>query len=103
MAFSKYFLYNQEVQLISGFARALGFPGRLEILLKLQSEGPLCVQEIAKGHPISMESLSNHLKILREAQLVIAVERFPYTFYSVHEENMKKAKEALAGFFSHFA
>jgi len=99
MAFSKHFLYSQEFQLISGFARALAFPGRLEILLKLQAEGPLCVQVLAKGHPISMESLSGHLKILRQAQLIIAEERFPYTFYRIHEKNLKKAIEVLNNFF----
>jgi hypothetical protein len=40
MAFSKFNLYSQELQLISGFNKALGFPGRLEILIKLQMEGP---------------------------------------------------------------
>jgi ArsR family transcriptional regulator len=102
MAFSKQSLYSQESQMISGFAKALGFPGRLEILIKLQAEGPLTVQQLAKGHPICMETLSQHLKILREAQLVIAEERYPYTFYRVHEKNMKKAQEVLAMFFMHF-
>jgi DNA-binding transcriptional ArsR family regulator len=102
MAFSKFNLYNQEWQLISGFAKALGFPGRLEILVKLQMEGPITVQQIAKGHPICMETISGHLKILREAHLVIAEERYPYTFYRVHTKNMKKAQEALARFFSQF-
>jgi DNA-binding transcriptional ArsR family regulator len=102
MAFSKHSLYSHESQLISGFAKALGFPGRLEILLKLQSEGPLTVQRLGKGHPICLETLSGHLKILRKAHLVIAEERYPYTFYRVHEKNMKKAQEVLANFFSHF-
>ncbi len=99
MAFSKQSLYSQEFQLISSFSRALAFPGRLEILLKLQTEGPLCVQVLAKGHPISKESLSGHLKILRQAQLIIAEERFPYTFYRIHDKNLEKAIEVLNNFF----
>jgi DNA-binding transcriptional ArsR family regulator len=102
MAFSKFTLYSKEWQLISGFAKALCFPGRLEILYQLQKEGPITVQQLAKGHPICMETISGHLKILREAHLVIAEERYPYTFYRIHEKNMKKAKEALAGFFNYF-
>jgi DNA-binding transcriptional ArsR family regulator len=102
MAFPKRSLYSQESQLLSGFAKALSFPGRPEILLKLHTEGPLTVQQLAKGHPICMETISGHLKILREAHLVIAEERYPYTFYRVHEKNMKKAQEVLAKFFSHF-
>jgi DNA-binding transcriptional ArsR family regulator len=102
MAFSKFTLYSQEFQLIGGFFKALSFPGRLEILIKLQMEGPLTVQQIAKGHPICMETISGHLKILRAAHLVIAEERYPYTFYRIHGKNMKKAIEALAGFFNYF-
>ena len=102
MAFSKFTLYSQELQIISGFARALNFPGRLEILIKLEMEGPLTVQQLAKGHPICMETVSGHLKILRKAHLVIAEERYPYTFYRVHEKNMRKAQEVLAKFFSQF-
>ena len=88
--------------MISGFFKALGFPGRIEIVIKLQIEGPLTVRQLAKGHPICMETISQHLKILRKAQLVIADERYPYTIYRVHKANMKKAKKALDRFFSHF-
>jgi|WetSurMetagenome_2_1015567.scaffolds.fasta_scaffold392243_1 DNA-binding transcriptional ArsR family regulator len=102
MAFSKQTHYKEESQITSGFAKALGFAGRIEILIKLEEEGPLRVQAIAKGHPICMETLSGHLKILREAHLVIAEERYPYTFYRVHEKNMIKAKEMLLRFFSYF-
>jgi len=102
MAFSKHSLYSQELQIISGFAKALNFPGRLEILIRLELEGPLTVQQLAKGHPICMETVSGHLKILRKFHLVIAEERYPYTFYSVHKKNMMKAREMLARFFSYF-
>lgn len=99
MAFSKHYLYPYEIQLISLFMFAYSYPGRLEILLKLKSEGPLCVAEIAKGHPISRETLSGHLSILREAQLITAEERFPYTFYYIHEQNLIKSEEVLNAFF----
>lgn len=100
MAFSKQHLYQQQSQLASGFFKALSYSGRLEILFKLYTDGPLCVQDIAKDHPISREALSGHLKILRTAGLVIAEERFPYTFYSIDEKNMDKAEEVLIKFFN---
>jgi len=100
MAFSKQNLYPENTQLTSSLFKALSFPGRLEILEKLLSEGPLCVQDIAKGHPISRETLSGHLKILRKVQLIIAEERFPYTFYSVHKENLLKAIEIMIDYFN---
>jgi DNA-binding transcriptional ArsR family regulator len=100
MAFSKNNLYPQELQLISHFARAFSYSGRLEILLKLQMEGPLTVDTIRIGHPISKETMSGHLKILRENHLIIPDERYPFTFYENHEINLERAEEAFNGFFS---
>lgn len=102
MAFSKHHLYKRESQLLGGFARAIGYSGRIEILLTLESEGPMTVHALSKGHPICMETLSQHLKILREAHLVIAEESYPYTYYRVHEANLAIARELFAQFFSHF-
>jgi DNA-binding transcriptional ArsR family regulator len=103
MAFPKHALYSQESQATSNFFRALGFPGRLEILMQLELEGPLSVQQLAKSHPICKETLSQHLKILREAGLVIANEKFPFTYYRVHKANLKKARKLFDRFFSHFS
>jgi ArsR family transcriptional regulator, arsenate/arsenite/antimonite-responsive transcriptional repressor len=102
MAQSKQNLYPTEDQLTSNYAKALGHPARLKILKQLQSAGSICVQVIAQTHPISKEALSGHLKSLREAQLVEWVERFPFTFYSVNEINVKKAFDYLESFFSIF-
>jgi len=99
MAFSKQNLYPPETQIAAAIFKALSYSGRMEILFKLYAEGPLCVQDLARGHPISREALSDHLKILRIAGLIIAVERFPYTFYSIDEKNMEKAEEVLINFF----
>jgi len=99
MAFPKSHLYPPDSQIASAIFKALAYSGRLEILFKLYAEGPLCVQDLAQGHPISREALSDHLKTLRVAGLIIAVERFPYTFYSVDEYNIDKAEEVLINFF----
>lgn len=102
MAVSKQNLYPAEDQITSNYAKALGHPARLQILKQLQSAGSICVQVIAQTHPISKETLSGHLKSLREAQLVDWVERFPFTFYSVNEINVKKAFDYLEMFFAIF-
>lgn len=100
MAFSKQNLYRPESQIAGSFFKALSYSGRLEILFKLYAEGPLCVQDLSIGHPISREAISCHLKILRIAGLINAEERFPYTFYSIDEKNIDKAEEVLINFFN---
>ncbi len=102
MAVSKEYLYPEEDQQISHCHKALSHSARLAILKQLKSKGKMCVQVISLDHPISKESLSDHLKILREAQLVEWEERFPYTFYWVHEENLCKAKLKMNLFFLAF-
>jgi len=102
MAQSKQHLYPTEDQITSSFAKALSHPARIQILKQLQIAGAICVQVIAQTHPISIEALSGHLKALREAHLVNWVERFPFTFYSVNEINVKKAFDYLESFFTMF-
>jgi DNA-binding transcriptional ArsR family regulator len=48
---------------------AFGEPLRREILERLR-RGPLPVGELAKGLPVSRPAVSQHLRVLKEAQLV---------------------------------
>ncbi len=91
MAFSKSNLYDPDDQMTSFFFKALAYPGRMEILRKLHYEGPLCVYNLGLTQHISKESLSDHLRILRNASLIVCEERFPYTFYDLDEKTMEKA------------
>jgi len=102
MAISKQSLYSPDDQIMSNICRALSHSARIQILKQLQTYGTLCVQIIAKDHPISSEALSNHLKILREAHLVEWEERFPYTFYTIHKKNMQKVILHFQIFFALF-
>ena len=102
MAQSKQNLYSPDDQFTSNICRAFSHSARIKILKQLQAQGSLCVQVIAKEHPISNEALSNHLKILREAHLVEWEERFPYTFYIIHEKNMQKAVQHFQSFLAIF-
>ena len=102
MACSKENLYDISDQEKSHYFSAFNHPARLKILRQLEKEGVMCVKEIAKDHPISKESLSDHLKILRDAGLVDWVERFPFTFYWINRENLARAKKCCLDFFEEF-
>ncbi|MBX6333375.1 MAG: winged helix-turn-helix transcriptional regulator [Gemmatimonadaceae bacterium] len=49
---------------------ALGDPTRRRILWRLR-KGPMSVREIAHGFPISRPAVSQHLKVLKDAELVV--------------------------------
>ena len=91
MAFSRSHLYPKEEKISSYLFQKLSHSARLRILLTLYREGPCTVKMLRKYHPISQPAISQHLAILRMAQLVICHERFPYTVYRIHEKNFLKA------------
>src|SRR5262245_28898172 len=50
---------------------ALGDPTRLAIVSRLAAEGDMTVQEIARPFPMSLPAISQHLKVLERAGLII--------------------------------
>lgn len=69
--------------------KAMGDARRFQ-LLQLMSQRGYCVGALAHASGLSESSVSQHLKILREAGLVYGVKRGYYTHYAVD-------KEALSG------
>lgn len=51
--------------------QVLGDPTRMEIFERL-AHGPLAVGEIARGLPVTRPAVSQHLKVLKDAGLVIS-------------------------------
>jgi DNA-binding transcriptional ArsR family regulator len=103
MAFSKKHLYPLDDQRLAEYCKALAYPGRLEILRTLQIRGKLTVQELHQHHPISEETFSDHLAVLRKAQLIDSEERFPYTFYMVRESNVQQALLLITAYLTIFS
>ena len=50
---------------------ALGEATRRAILLRLADVGPLAVGELARDFPISRPAISQHLRVLKDAHLVL--------------------------------
>ena len=101
MALSKQPHYSTRDQIIANIGRAHSHSARVKILKQLAAKGECCVQEIAEGHPISKATLSNHLKILREAHLVKWYEQFPYTFYSLNDKTISIVRQEITNFLDH--
>jgi ArsR family transcriptional regulator, arsenate/arsenite/antimonite-responsive transcriptional repressor len=62
---------------------ALGDPNRQEIVMLLGQKGRLNVGEIASHFKISRPAISHHLKILKDAHVVIADKQGQETYYAV--------------------
>ena len=73
-----------EAERISGLAKALADPVRLQIVDVLRrNAGKVCVCELVPLFDLSQPTVSHHLKILREAGIVDSEKRGLWAFYYV--------------------
>jgi DNA-binding transcriptional ArsR family regulator len=84
----------QEVQL-----DALGDATRRGILARLLS-GPLPVGELAKGFPVSRPAISQHLRLLKQADLVIDRVAGTRRVYQINSEGFNSLREYFDQFWS---
>lgn len=63
--------------------KAMADPTRREILMLLKKE-EMTVSEIAEHFDVSMASISQHLKILTNADLVRFQKKGKYVYYQLH-------------------
>jgi len=80
------------------FIKAIGEPNRLRILNHLRKE--CCVGDLWAKLDLSQNLTSHHLKILREAKLIIPEKRGLKVVYRLDEkyldDNLKKLKDYLS-------
>ena len=64
--------------------KAIGEPKRF-LLLHLMAERSYCVRALARKSYLSESAVSQHLKVLREAGLVVGVKKGYYTHYGLEK------------------
>lgn len=69
--------------------KVLGVESRIKILELLKTDGPLGAKKIAIKLGISPAAVSQHLKILRQANLVKSERKGYYIPYSVDADNLE--------------
>src|SRR5688500_3767066 len=76
---------------------ALSDPTRRNVFERLRS-GPLSVQQIADGLPVSRPAVSQHLKALKEADLVRDEARGTARLYRIHAPGLRALRDWIDGF-----
>ena len=74
--------------------KAIGDETRLKILILLSSKN-VCAKGIAKHLGISEAAVSQHIKTLKEANLVIAYKEGYYVMYELNKEVLENAKKFM--------
>lgn len=69
-------------------------PNRLTILGLLQS-GEMCACKLLEELHIGQPTLSHHMKILCDAEIVIGRKEGKWTYYSFNPEGVEKARKLL--------
>lgn len=91
--------YTQKQELMAKFGNALGHPVRIAILQLLSKQACCYHGDMSVELPIANSTLSQHLKILREAGLIQGTITPPKTKYCINKENWNLAKGLFIGFF----
>jgi DNA-binding transcriptional ArsR family regulator len=84
----------QEIQL-----DALGDATRRAILARLLT-GPLPVGELARSFPVSRPAISQHLRLLKQANLVVDRPAGTRRVYQLHPEGFNSLREYFDQFWS---
>jgi DNA-binding transcriptional ArsR family regulator len=75
--------------------KALGHPVRLGIALRLAAEGGTCACDFADIFGVSQPTVSQHLKVLREAGLVTARRQGTQIYYSLDAVGVREVRRTL--------
>lgn len=90
---------TQTVKLTRLF-KALSVETRVE-MIELLKHRSLCVNSLAKTLGITPAAVSQHLRVLRDADLVVADRKGYFVHYRVNREALERMKDDALRFFLH--
>ena len=89
----------REFDALAAACKALSHPARLAILQTLANRGTCICGDVVDEIPLSQSTVSQHLKVLKEAGLVRGTIDGPRSCYCVDSEAMDKLRASLADLF----
>ena len=92
-AMSKENIYTDDQLKLSRFAKALGHPVRLYILELLSKQACCYSGDLTDVLPIAKSTLSQHLKELKDAELIQGEIEAPKIKYCINKQNWELAKQ----------
>jgi DNA-binding transcriptional ArsR family regulator len=99
MSFSKAHLFDPADQMTSSFARVLSHPVRLEIIRFLAKKGSSSVENLTGHYPLAKSTISQHLELMRDADIVQYKEEYPYIVYSLNQKTFKELMAYIQEYF----
>ena len=92
--------FSEKQELVAKFSNALANPIRVAILELLSSQSCCYHGDLSEEFHIANSTLSQHLKVLKEAGLIQGEINPPKTKYCINNENWALARGLMIGFVS---
>jgi ArsR family transcriptional regulator len=91
-------LTEPDAATIARVFKALADPVRLRLfsLIASHEDGEVCVLDLAEAFHVTQPTVSHHLKVLREAGLIVAERRATSMYYSVKDHALARLCDLLA-------
>ena len=80
---------------IAEIAKALGHPARIRIVEQFEDCRPRTVHEIVEECTLAQSTVSEHLRILREAEILFATKDGPRVWYCLRRSVLVQYAEAV--------
>lgn len=80
---------------LAALAKALGHPARVAILRQLAEDGECICGEIVSALPLAQATVSQHLKVLKEAGLVQGEVDGPRVCYCIDPKALKRFQKLV--------
>jgi DNA-binding transcriptional ArsR family regulator len=93
-------IYSDVTKSTARYAKALGHPARLAILKHLSNQSCCYTGDLVDIIPMAQSTISQHLKELKEAGLIIGEIELPKIKYCIHQENWNRAKRLFETLFN---
>ena len=88
---------------LAAVAKAIAHPARIEILRTLAARGTCVCGEIVDVLPLAQATVSQHIKVLREAGLVLGTADGPRSCYCLDRSALAAVGDAFAALFTDLA
>jgi DNA-binding transcriptional ArsR family regulator len=101
MVYSKTQLFDAELQTNAELFKALAHPARLTILKYLAETRTCITGDFSDELPLSRTTVSQHLKELKDAGLIVGTSEGVKTCYCLNLMKIKELKNLSENFFNH--
>lgn len=83
-------------RLLAQAARAMGHPARIKIIRRLLRKRQLFCRDFVRSLPWAQSTISQHLKVLRQAGLIQGRGLGTASLYSIDQKNLQRLKILLS-------